>query len=363
MVKREGLGGGEQRAMLDLTDALGASLDLHQVLSSAYELLLPLVGADYGALAVTRGARPDEYEWIVQNLPRSFLGSYTEMAPHDFVRNAVIARPNVVLRDAEMVDRRALERNMMYDRAREVGSPIEQVMAVMLHVDGGWQSGLSLYRERRRPFSERDRLRLQRLTPAIANAVRNCRTFAAVACRSDALEALLGERGDAVVLVQPPAREIDRTARAATLLDAWFTPGERRGGALPAQLIDELRGATAAYAKGDVVPRLWRKPGKDADLEVKMRSVPRPLGIGLWALELHEVPHAVPVLPPPRGKPLTTRQAEVAAYVVLGWDDRLIAEEIDCKTSTVKKHLQRIFDKYGVSDRRKLMRLAMRFSC
>ena len=142
------LGSGELRAMLDLSDALGASFDLRQVLSRAYELLLPFVGADYGALAVTRGARPDDYEWIVQDLPPSFLGSYPEMAPHDFVRNAVIARPNVVLRDTEMIDRRALERNMMYERAREVDSPIEQVMAVMLHVDDNWQSGLSLYRER-----------------------------------------------------------------------------------------------------------------------------------------------------------------------------------------------------------------------
>jgi DNA-binding CsgD family transcriptional regulator len=354
-----GLGSREQRAMLDLTDALGASLDLHQALSSAYELLLPLVGADYGALAVTRGARPDEYEWIVQNLPPSFLGSYGEMAPHDFVRNAVIAQPNVVLRDAEMVDRRALERNMMYDRARQVGSPIEQVMAVMLHVDGNWQSGLSLYRDRRRPFSERDQLRLQRLTPAIANTVRNCRRVAAVARQSDALEALLGELGAAIV-VQPPAREIDRTGMATALLDDWFTPGERRGGALPAKLIDELRAAAVAYARGHGAPHIWRKPGKDADLEVKMLPLPRPLGSGLWVLELHELRHAVPVLPPPPRRPLTPREAEVASYAALGWDDRLIADEIGCEFTTVKKHLQRIFKTYGVSDRRKLMLFAMR---
>jgi DNA-binding CsgD family transcriptional regulator len=360
MSKGVGLGSPEQRAMLDLTDALGASLDLHQVLSHAYALLLPLVGADYGALAVTGGARPDEYEWIVQNLPPSFLGSYAEMEPHDFVRNAVIARPNVVLRDADMVDRRALERNMMYERAREAGAPLEQVMAVMLHVDGTWQSGLSLYRDRRRPFSEREQRRLQRLTPAIANAVRNCRTFAGVARRSDVLEVLLGERGAAVVVVQPPAREIERTARATALLEAWFSPGERRGGALPSTLIDELRAAVAAHARGHVAPRLWRRQGTDANLEVKMLPAPGRLGLGLWALELHVVPHLVPILPPPRGKPLAPREAQVASYVVLGWDDRLIAEELGCETSTVKKHVQRIFNKYGVSGRRNLMRFAMR---
>lgn len=359
MGKGGGLGSGEQRAMHDLTDALGASLDLHQVLGDAYGLLLPLVGADYGALAVTRGARPDEYEWIVQNLPPSFLGSYAEMEPYDFVRNAVIAQPNVVLCDAEMVDRRALERNMMYQRARQVGSPIEQVMAVMLHVDGNWQSGLSLYRERRRPFSERERRRLQRLTPAIANAVRSCRTYAAVARRSDVLEALLGERGDAVIVVQPPAREIDRTARASALLDAWFASGERRGGALPSKLLEELRAAVTAHARGHAAPRLWRRPGKDADLEVKMLPVPGSPGSGLWALRLHEVSHAA-ALPPPVGKPLTKREAKVASYVALGWDNRLIAEEIKCKPNTVKKHVSQIFNKYGVDDRRDIMLLAMR---
>ena len=345
--------------MLELTEALGASLDLHQALGQAYELLLPLVGADYGALAVTGGARPDEYEWIVQNLPPSFLGSYAEMAPHDFVRNAVIARPNVVLCDAEMVGRRALERNMMYERAREVGSPIEQVMAVMLHVDGTWQSGLSLYRERRRPFSERERLRLQRLTPTIANTVRNCRRFAAVAHWSDVLEELLGAHGTAVV-VRPPGKEIGRTAMATTLLDRWFSPGERRGGALPPKLLDELREAVAVHARDHGAPHLWRKPG--SDLEVRIFPVPGPRYADLWAIELHEVSHAGPVLPPPAGKRLTKREAQVASYVALGWEDRLIAEEIECKPPTVKKHVQRIFDKYGVSNRKRLMRLAMRSS-
>src|ERR1700744_2638745 len=122
------LGVREQRAMLDLKDALGASLDLHQTLTGAYDLLLPLVGADYGALAVTPVGHLDRYEWIAHNLSPSFLGSYADMAPHDFVNAAVMARPNVVLRDAAMVPRKALERNMMYERARQVGSPIEQVM-------------------------------------------------------------------------------------------------------------------------------------------------------------------------------------------------------------------------------------------
>jgi DNA-binding CsgD family transcriptional regulator len=352
MGKGTGLGGKEQRAMLDLIDALGASLDLRRVLSDAYELLLPLVGADYGALAVSRGARPDDYEWIVQNLPATFLGSYEEMATHDFVRNAVIARPNAVLRDSEMVDRRAFERNMMYERARQVGSPIEQVMAVMLNVDGGWQSGLSLYRERRRPFSEREQVRLQRVTPVIANAVRNCRTFATVANRNDVLETLLGEEHRAVVIVRMPGMKFDRTAEATTLLDRWFTPGERSGGALPPLLVDELR-----QAQGRVVPHLWRRPGQTSDLEVKITQIPG--RADMWAIVLREEPHAL--LPPPR-KPLTASEQKVVSCVMRGWDTRVIAVELGCKPNTVKKHLQRIYEKFVVPDRKKLMSLALRAS-
>ncbi|HTN85411.1 MAG TPA: LuxR C-terminal-related transcriptional regulator [Sorangium sp.] len=174
MGKATGLGSRELQKMLDLNAALTASFNLRAVLKDAYPLLLSLVGADYGALAVPRLERADEYEWIVENLEPTFLGSYEEMAPHDFVHSSVQAKIQVVVRDSEMIDRRALERNMMYRRAREVGSPIEQVMAVMLHASGDLQSGLSLYRDRRRPFTEREQLILQQLTPVIANVVRNC---------------------------------------------------------------------------------------------------------------------------------------------------------------------------------------------
>ncbi|WP_437314420.1 LuxR C-terminal-related transcriptional regulator [Sorangium sp. So ce385] len=190
MRKGMGVGSREQRTMWDLSSALSASLDLHAVLKNAYPLLLPLVGADYGALAVTWSERPDQFEWIVENLPPAFLGSYEQMAPHDFVHSSVQAKMQVVVCDSEMIDRREFQRNMMYHRARELGSPIEQVMAVMLHAGGGLRSGLSLYRERRRPFTEREQRMLQLLTPAIANAVRNCWSFTKEARRAKRLETL-----------------------------------------------------------------------------------------------------------------------------------------------------------------------------
>src|SRR6478609_4223525 len=134
------------KVALQLLEALGSSLDVQAVLTEAYPLLARLVPADYGAVGVSPTARPQDFQWAIAELPSSFFAAYSEMAAHDFVRSSVAQQPNRVLRDQEMVSRRDLERNVLYHRAREVGAPLEHVMAVMLHVDDSWQSGLSLYR-------------------------------------------------------------------------------------------------------------------------------------------------------------------------------------------------------------------------
>lgn len=349
----------ERQRVQDLNDALGASLDLHEVLSESYRLLLPLVGADYGALAVTRAERRDEYEWIVQNLPPAFLGSYRDMAPHDFVHRAVMSKPNLVVRDAQMIDRRALERNMMYGRAREVGAPIEQVMAVMLHVEGGWRSGLSLYRDRRRPFTRHEQCLLQQLTPAIGNAVRNCRRYGSVSRWAALVETLLGADDEAVVLVQPPSTEVERTSMATALLDAWFSPVERSAGSLPRILLDQLEQARVAHARGKVGSWFWKRVRDGEDLAVEIFPVPQPGGVPPWALRLRTRSHVLPV-PASFRALLSPREVEVVSGVLQGWDNPLIAEHVGCEPATVKKHLQSIFTKLGVESRSRLMALAAR---
>ena len=55
--------------------------------------------------------------------------------------------------------------------------------------------------------------------------------------------------------------------------------------------------------------------------------------------------------PPAPAAVLTLREAEVLAAVVAGKTNRTIAEELHMSLSTVKRHLQRIVSKLGVSDR------------
>jgi DNA-binding CsgD family transcriptional regulator len=332
-------------------EALGSSLDLHTVLDRAYPELLRLVPAEYGALGVSATGRPEDYAWLVAEMPGAFFAAYPEMAAHDFVREAVARRPNVVLCDGDMLPRAALEDNVLYHRAREVGMPIEQVMAVMLHVDARWQSGIALYRERRRPFSEGERALLQRLVPALANTVRNCHLFREAAGRGDLLEQVLGAQGAAVVIVAPPV-EVARTAPATALLDRWFAPVERRAGGLPDPLLALLHGADGA-------PVTWTRRRGDLGLTVTAVPLPASAGRGRWMISLREISEAA-ALPEAWARLLTPRESEIVARVLRGWDNRLIGEDLGCAEATVKKHLQRVFDKLGVPTRAALQARAAR---
>jgi DNA-binding NarL/FixJ family response regulator len=58
---------------------------------------------------------------------------------------------------------------------------------------------------------------------------------------------------------------------------------------------------------------------------------------------------------------LTQREVQVAECVLRGWDNQLIKEHLKCSLGTVKKHLQRVFDKLGVDSRAALIHKATRF--
>jgi DNA-binding NarL/FixJ family response regulator len=345
----------EQRLILDLMSVLSASLDLHEVLRNAYDPLLQLVASDYGALAISRPGDVETYDWIVTRLPEQFLGRYGEMASHDFVRAAVITRPNVVMTDTEMIERPQLERNMMYYRARELGSPIEHVMAVMLHVSGSWQSGLSLYRERRRPFSDHERALLQHIVPGIRNTVSNCRLFGEIAMKGSVFDALVQEETLACVIATGAGAVVERTAAAAALMAKWFSPLERSGATLPKPILENLLRLSSAPALQRDENELWARSIGDAEIRVRFLPVPKPRG--LWALLFREARHSISI--PAGWRDLLTKQEqEVVLRLFRGWSNAVIAEDLRCRESTVKTHLYRIFNKLGLSSRTALIQRA-----
>ncbi|WP_438023454.1 helix-turn-helix transcriptional regulator [Sorangium sp. So ce233] len=356
MAKGSSIGSRELRKMLEISTTLVAARDVHDLLDETFSLLLPLVGADCAALATTSLERGAKLEWVEKGLPKAFFGAYERMETYDFVLRAVQSNPGVVLRDDQMIDRRTFQRNELYQWAREVDAPIEQVMAVMLPVGAGFQSGLSLYRARPRPFSLRDQVVLQELTRPISLAVRNCWWSAKAARWNKVLEALLEGGTHAIVLVRSSGQELDRTAGAVGLLDRWFEPAERVAGSLPRPLLTGLAKAQAAWRVGAERARPWKKARKGASLRVKFLALSEPMGEPSWALVLREVPDVPPVPKELAGK-LTAYERAVASRAGRGWDDKTIAHAVKNAPGTVKKQLRSIYSKLGVRDRRELMLL------
>jgi DNA-binding CsgD family transcriptional regulator/GAF domain-containing protein len=342
----------EQPVVDSIRDTLASSLDLHEVMAAALPLLLRLVPADHAALGISRSGRPDDIDWIATQMNPQFFATYAEMVPDDFVLRAVRDAPNAVLRDSEMLARRDLESNGMYRRARELGMPLEHVMGVLLHADASSLGGLAIYRSARRPFSERDRAVLQALTTPFLHAVRNCEAFAAARWRGSVLERIAGERRAAVVLA-PPARELLRTAAATKLLTRWFSSSESTRGNLPDALLERLR----EWSRQPERPArpLTRVRG-DEELVVRAYCM-NPAGKGHWILELEEVSRTVRV-PARWCERLTPREREVTERVLRGWDNLLVAQDLECARDTVKQHLKHVYDKLGVSTRAQLIALA-----
>jgi len=323
------LGIRERRLLDGVRQALTSSLDLREVLESACPLLLDLVPADYAALGITKPFS-GELEWIVARMPPGFFEAYPAMAADDFVLRSALATPNQVLRDSEMISRRDLERNRLYGCARDLGMPLEQVMSAMLHADGEWSSGISLYRSERHPFSDLDRALLEALMPDLRRAVQNCRRFADTDRKAQLFDSVLSREGLAVVLLSPRGGEIGRTATATALLERHFPLNSRRAGTLPAELL-----AT-----------------NDATLAVREHSLPTSAGT-CRALVLEE--RTATALPAPWQTRLTPREREVTAGLLAGWDNQLIATELGCSVLTVKKHVSRILDKLGADTRQQLL--------
>lgn len=345
----------EQALTLELMEALTSSLELPQVFARAQGVLSRLFSADSLALCVSKPDRPSEYDWMVTEAQAAFFLKYPELAAEDFVRDAVVRRPNVVLRDSEMVPRRVLVESALYRRFRELGTPLEHAMAVLLGADRHWHGGLTLYRERPRPFSPRDQALLQKFTRSLVGAVRNCRVFGEVSTRGHILDTLFQYQGAGVVVLAPPAIEQGRTPLAERLLETWFRPSERDASGLPRALVDKVKQLEASEELG---ADTWVQKGNDKSLKVSFVRLPAVEGKRLWALLLKELPHVIP-LPADWLRRLSAREAEVTSRVVLGWDNKLIAHDLRIAEGTVKKHMQSIFDKLGVESRAMLIHLAV----
>ena len=197
--------------------ALNSSLSFPQVLEATREPLLELAQADSAALCLMRVTPSLDFQWVVPGPRIPLLDEYAVVSDHDFVRGPIFARPNVVLRDQEMLSREEYEHSPLYQRSRELGMALERVMAVLLPIRPDFLAAFALYRTCRRAFPSRSATILSSLTAHLVNSVRNCSDVQALTTGACLLEELYNHPDSGFLIVEPPSRVVLRLRRAAGL--------------------------------------------------------------------------------------------------------------------------------------------------
>jgi len=168
-------------------------------------------------------------------------------------------------------------------------------------------------------------------------------------------EQILRDRGLEFVVWGGAQRETFRTAGATAVLQRWFSPSEPWSLGLPEVLGERLsRLANTLPAPEEPRDDAWERRGPSRALRVTFTRV------DAWCVAVLEERPLPRTLPGAWVQRLTARELEVTAHVLEGWDNQLIADELGCSLATVKKHLQHVFDKLGLSRRASLLAVAAR---
>jgi DNA-binding NarL/FixJ family response regulator len=143
-----------------------------------------------------------------------------------------------------------------------------------------------------------------------------------------------------------------QTALARRWLPAYF---ETQGDAVPAALVDWLRAAA-----GGAEPRpLTQVPPARGPRRLVCTLQGRTVDDD-WLVVLREVSDAATVEETMQAFGLTLRESEVLYWVAKGKTNRDIGDILGASPATVKKHLERVYEKLGVETRTAAAALAMR---
>lgn len=235
----------------------------------------------------------------------------------------------------------------------------EQLLAMTWDVPTAGQSGSSLHQENLRS-SGWAREAISLLAPVLASALCKSYVLSETLARSHQLvEALSLHQKIGSIVVKLPSHELMCSERAIGLLNEWFPPQERGANGLPTELQERLT-VLAKPEEGDPHgQRSWRRTGSSKCLRVNFAPLPGEELCRPWVLLLEEVPLGVP-MPLVWREKLTPREAEVVECALQYLDNQDIGEQLGCTEATVKKHLQRAFEKLGVENRNMLFYWAVR---
>lgn len=140
-----------------------------------------------------------------------------------------------------------------------------------------------------------------------------------------------------------------QTPLARELMHRYF---DARPGQVPAELLAWLR---AQSGVADAAPLTLPQGERQLVLSLQERTAD-----GDWLVVMREVSDAAAVEAVLQAFKLTLREAEVLYWVVKGKTNRDIGDILGSSPATVKKHLERVFEKLGVETRNAAASMAIK---
>lgn len=270
-------------------------------------------------------------------------------ATHPLIAFYARTRDGRAYKMSDLVTREQFHRTQTYE---EIFSKLglEHQIAFALPSQPTIVIGIALGRDGRRDFDERDRALLNLARPALVQAYRNVAAYARLHATLRALARGLADRGEGVVTLARDGRVEFLNGVARRLLTEGFPGWSGRDGRLPAALAEGVAHVRAAGRRGDAVAGSLPVvvPGAAGSLVVRLvagRAADEPDAL---LLERRAQPLAVEQV---RALGLTLRQAEVLRLVALGDATEQVAGRLGISTATVRKHLEHVYERLGVTSR------------
>jgi DNA-binding NarL/FixJ family response regulator len=206
-------------------------------------------------------------------------------------------------------------------------------------------TGVSLSRSQN-DFSERDRLILEFLRPHLFQAYCNAQKYQQLQSQLDRLQNSVNQL--ALVILDTEGRIQLITTQAATLLEHYFPASSS---------LWQFPNNVWSWVKYQVANLINTNNLSNAYLPLRIQQSKRSLSIRLvvehannrYLLLLEE--QASSLIDSLRLLGLSQRETEVLYWVIQGKDNRAIAITLTVGVSTVQKHLENIYQKWGVNSR------------
>jgi len=310
-----------------------------EVADISLSFLIEQTSANGGAFGLSSTGRAEDYLWRVHGVPERFLAEYAQHSDADFIRASTAERPNTVLRDTEMVTRRSFLDNYFVQSSADFRFPIKRVMGVVIADLGFGEGGLALYRTQERPFSDCEGHRLAVTLHVLGTKLRSTAALAQLRREATAAKMATEKARHGLILVDPYGR-IRHINSHAHILMAQLYPSHARGS--DASLPSELMPYVLSPGGGT-----WTKENGTRTVQffsVKLTDIEQPG----WSCIVLRDPYSIPQEWLTKLAPHELKTVERA---LRGWTNRLIAEDLNATEKAIKKRMERVFDKLGVSSR------------